>query len=379
LNDVLLHVQIRGPTDFLGDPPITEFYTTLDSVVKDAFVSIPSEQLRAHHVDWRKFLLALQKHVAFQFDESRDLMGCIRDPGTSVAGARFIPIVEEVTFHNALSILQARSLRDTTDLQIHIFSPRPAVVSFDYLSGGVSSEDGNVSDVAPSSVGDEVSAVVPVLVRDWSEGRELALDEPSKSGVVLSPGFHTTEIVDTLQSLTPMDDGTIADSTPVATTAVAKDNLGSVDVAGYGMGIILPSRLSLEADRKGKGRALDVIDESDGDEDYEPGLSSKDEAESELRSSECGSDSDSLDYLDVRSQRSHLSISSSDGGSGNQDITFREAFGISETDVIDTAAASRLSEEDLGSPEQEEGEPIWAFEQRMREFEQMLAEHRSLQ
>ena len=125
MNDILIRFQLRGPDQGLDDKPKEQADEPIALLLKPEFDDLPTEQIRAQHLDWKKFCAKTRKYCGVTFDNTRDEMGWIQDPPREGMARKFVPISDELTFHNAIGVMQNASTSRAKHFHIHMFSPRP--------------------------------------------------------------------------------------------------------------------------------------------------------------------------------------------------------------------------------------------------------------
>src|SRR6266487_796551 len=125
LNDILIRFQLRGPDQGLDDEPKKQTDEPIALLLKPEFDHIPTEQIRVTHLDWKQFCANILKYCGVAFDNIRDEMGWIQDPPREGMVRKFVPIFSELTFHNAIGVMQNASTSRTKYFYIYMFSPQP--------------------------------------------------------------------------------------------------------------------------------------------------------------------------------------------------------------------------------------------------------------
>lgn len=123
LSSSLIEIQLRKRLQGLSDPADDSCYLPPSQVLKDEFKSAHTEDLRSHHLSWDVLHKLIRHHFRIILDLHTDELGWMQ---VSKLGAKYIPITDELTFHNAIGVLQNNSSSDTGSLiTVHLWSPRP--------------------------------------------------------------------------------------------------------------------------------------------------------------------------------------------------------------------------------------------------------------
>lgn len=123
LSNSLIEIQLRKRLQGLSDAADHTGYFPPSQLLKDEFKSVHTKDLRSHHLSWEVLQTLIHQQLNVQIDLEKDELGWIQ---VSRAGTKYIPITDELTFHNAVGVLHNSSPLETGSLiAIHLWSPRP--------------------------------------------------------------------------------------------------------------------------------------------------------------------------------------------------------------------------------------------------------------
>jgi hypothetical protein len=122
LPNSLIEVQLRKSLQGLSDPPDECCYLPPGQLLKKEFKSVQTKDVRSHHLSWDALRMLAHRHLGIDIDLRKDELGWMQ---VSRLGAKYIPITDELTFHNAIGVLHNASVLESGSLiTVYLWSPR---------------------------------------------------------------------------------------------------------------------------------------------------------------------------------------------------------------------------------------------------------------
>jgi hypothetical protein len=351
INDVLLHVQLREPDQGLEDEPLLQTDEHISTLLKPEFDDLPTNQLRVQHLDWNKFCGNILKYCGLTFSDERDEMGWIQEHSREGLHRKFVPISDELTFHNAIGLMLNASTPHTTHLNIHIFSPRPKEPVFRR------SRRAPDATITPSSISaTHEQSPVPHLGAQSGSSIDLQasssiLTPSPKPDFAMQPPNIDPELLQNPDS--PLSDPKVigADKSSEDVTSISQPATAQIDKSSES----LPQSNDLPA-LPHESDQLGGPDATQSAVDYENGI---------------GMGQEQVDQITETPQEAAKRIAKE---------TVETLFNSSQPGhILDATLAQNLTEEDLREPEQGEEESDNQFEARLLEYKNIVAEMQAAQ
>jgi hypothetical protein len=132
LSELIIEVELRGPTLRLSDPPLKAERIPIDYLVKEEFKDLPAPVIRSHHLSFEAFCKSVSNIFKVDFDENRDEFGWVFSSPYATMPQTFASANSELTWQNALGVMRnATSIADRPSaLKIFLFSPAPKESAF---------------------------------------------------------------------------------------------------------------------------------------------------------------------------------------------------------------------------------------------------------
>jgi len=105
---------------------------SITGLLKPEFIDLPTDHIRAHHISFDSFCRKVEKASNIRFDAARDELGWVQEPRRPDEKQQYWGISNELTFQNALGVLQLYTTQSELPqaLILHLWSPAPKEPKF---------------------------------------------------------------------------------------------------------------------------------------------------------------------------------------------------------------------------------------------------------
>jgi hypothetical protein len=164
---------------------------SMTGLLKPAFIDLPTDHIRAHHISFDSFCRKVERASNTKFDAARDELGWVQEPQRPEEKQQYWGISCELTFQNALGMMQLSTTQSEPPqaLTLYLWSPAPKEPIFRRSRRAPVPKGGSVDDGLESEANSQQPSrsttplvIHPVLNRSATEASS---ENPSGSSTPL--------------------------------------------------------------------------------------------------------------------------------------------------------------------------------------------------
>jgi hypothetical protein len=197
LAKLLLIVEIRTQEQGITDHPAMKREFSITGLLKPDFIDLLTDRIRPPHISFDSFCRKVEKASNIKFDAARDELGWVQEPQRPDKKQQYWAISCELTFQNALGMMQLSTTQSEPPqaLILHLWSPAPKEPIFRRsrrapvpdgrpIGGGLESE-ANSQQPLDSTMPPVINPVLDQSAKDANSRNSLGSAAPSAINPVL--------------------------------------------------------------------------------------------------------------------------------------------------------------------------------------------------
>ncbi len=128
LHKFIIQTEFRSADMSINDPPIHVQALRIHQLLDEMWLLIPNNRICSYHLSWEKLIRKLDRSFGVSFTPETAELGWICPPPADNLAENYCTVVDEVSFHNAVSILQSQigSNNNVGKIILLFWSPKPS-------------------------------------------------------------------------------------------------------------------------------------------------------------------------------------------------------------------------------------------------------------